>query len=240
MNELMRRYMNKYICILLTLLAGTLCLSSCSDDDTYADQKKRERKVIESFLKRDMAILDEEGDTICHVGKINPITEAQFYAQDSTTNLEKNEYVLFSGTGLYMQIVREGVGEKLKSGDRKRILCRFIEYNILGDSLQLRDDVPFWHTNPEILDVSNNAGSFNASFNTPINGGGAMYLTYKDVNVPTGWVKPLSFIRLGRQVNYDEGIAKVRLIVPHSEGTSNATSNVYPCFYEITYQEMRD
>ena len=134
----------------------------------------------------------------------------------------------------------EGVGEKRKSGDRKRILCRFIEYNILGDSLQLRDDVPYWHTNPEILDVSNNAGSFNASFNTTINGGGAMYLTYKDVNVPTGWVKPLSFIRLGRQVNYDEGIAKVRLIVPHSEGTSNATSNVYPCFYEITYQEMRD
>ena len=84
------------------MLAGTLCLSSCSDDDTYADQKKRERKVIESFLKRDMAILDEEGDTICYVGKINPITEAQFYAQDSTTNLEKNEYVLFSGTGLYM------------------------------------------------------------------------------------------------------------------------------------------
>ena len=83
--------MNKYICIVLTLLAGTLCLSSCSDDDTYADQKKRERKVIESFLKRDMAILDEEGDTICYVGNINPITEAQFSAQDSTTKLEKNE-----------------------------------------------------------------------------------------------------------------------------------------------------
>ena len=231
--------MRKYIGALLALLACASCLCSCNNDDTYADQKKRERKVINAFLNRDVAIIDEEGDTICRVGKINPITEAQFYAQDSTTNVEKNEYVLFSGSGIYMQIVREGVGEKLKSGDNKRILCRFIEYNIMGDSLQLRDDVPYWHTNPEIMDVSNTSGSLNASFNTSINGGGAMYLTYKEVSVPTGWVKPLSFIRLGRQTNEEEGIAKVRIIVPHSEGTKNATNNVYPCFYEILYQEMR-
>ena len=38
----------------------------------------------------------------------------------------------------------------------------------------------------------------------------------------------------------DEGIAKVRLIVPHSEGHTSATTNVYPCFYEILYQEMRE
>lgn len=232
--------MRKYICGVLVLLACAFCLFSCSDDDTYADQKKRERRVINSFLNRDVTIYDEEGEAICHVGKIHPISEAQFYTQDSTTNLEKNEYVLFSGSGIYMQIVREGVGEKLKSGDNKRILCRFIEYNILGDSLQLRDDVPFWHTNPEIMDVSNTDGSINASFNTSINGGGAMFMTYKSVNVPAGWVKPLSYIRLGRQVTADEGIAKVRLIVPHSEGTQTATSNVYPCFYEILYQEMRD
>lgn len=232
--------MRKCIYMALALVACVCCLSSCSDDDTYADQKKRERRVINSFLSRDVAIMDEEGDTMCHVGKINPITEAKFYAQDSTTNLEKNEYVLFSGSGIYMQIVREGVGEKLKNGDNKRILCRFIEYNILGDSLQLRDDVPYWHTNPEILDVSDSYGTINASFNTSINGGGAMYLTYKDVSVPTGWVKPLSFIKLGRQTTSEGGIAKVRLIVPHSEGTKSAANNVYPCFYEITYQEMRD
>ena len=136
--------MRKYIGALLALLACASCLCSCNNDDTYADQKKRERKVINAFLNRDVAIIDEEGDTICRVGKINPITEAQFYAQDSTTNVEKNEYVLFSGSGIYMQIVREGVGEKLKSGDNKRILCRFIEYNIMGDSLQLLD----WNGTP--------------------------------------------------------------------------------------------
>lgn len=232
--------MRRYICGALAVLACAIGLCSCNNDDTYADQKKRERRVINAFINRDVTIWDEEGDTLCHVGKIHPISEAQFYAQDSTTNVEKNEYVLFTGTGIYMQIVREGVGEKLKSGDKKRILCRFIEYNIMGDSLQLRDDVPYWHTNPEILDVSNTDGSINASFNTAINGGGAMYMTYKKVDVPTGWVKPLSFIRLGRQVSSDEGIAKVRLIVPHSEGTQTATTNVTPCFYEILYQEMRD
>ena len=141
--------MRKYIRVTLALLACVSCLCSCSDDDTYADQKKRERRVINSFLSRDVAILDEEGDTICHVGRITPISEAQFYAQDSTTSLERNEYVLFSGSGIYMQIVREGVGERLRSGDNKRILCRFIEYNIMGDSLQLRDDVPYWQVQAE-------------------------------------------------------------------------------------------
>ncbi len=135
--------MRKYIGALLALLACASCLCSCNNDDTYADQKKRERKVINAFLNRDVAIIDEEGDTICRVGKINPITEAQFYAQDSTTNVEKNEYVLFSGSGIYMQIVREGVGEKLKSGDNKRILCRFIEYNIMGQ--QPRDNACVEH-----------------------------------------------------------------------------------------------
>ena len=34
----------------------------------------------------------------------------------------------------------------------------------------------------------------------------------------------------------DGEIAKVRLIVPHGEGQSSASSNVYPCFYTITYE----
>ena len=47
--------------------------------------------------------------------------------------------------------------------------------------------------------------------------------------LPVGWCRSAK----------DE-IAKVRLIVPHSQGHSDALSNVYPCFYEITYQEMRN
>lgn len=232
--------MNKYFCYFLFSFGIFLSFVSCSDEETYAEQKEKESKAIRSFLKRDICIMGEEGDTVCNVGKINVIDEKQFYAQDSTTNLEKNEYVLFKGTGVYMQIIRKGPGQKLAKGETKRVICRFIEYNILGDSLQLRNDVLYWHTNPDILDVENKSGTITASFNTTINGGGAMYLVYQNTSVPSAWITPLSYVNIGRQKTPDEGIAKVRLIVPHAQGTTNATTAVYPCFYEITYQEMRD
>ena len=223
------------------LLACTFLLAACSDDETYAEQKEKERKAINSFIRRNVILLSEEGDTICDVGRINPISEATFEAQDSTTDLANNEYVLFKSSGISMQIVRKGAGEKLRSGESKRIICRFVEYNILGDSIQLRSDVPFWGTNPDILDVTNISGSISGTFNTLINNGGALFQTYHPQGgVPRGWLVPLSYINIGRQVNPNEGIAKVRLIVPHSEGHSAATTAVYPCFYEITYQEMRD
>ncbi len=232
--------MKKTLFILLAfpILAGFF--ASCSNGETYAEQKEKEYKAIQSFLKRDIVVRDEDGNVVCNVGKIEPISEEQFLAQDSTTNLEKNEYVLFSNSGVYMQIVRKGTGEKLEKGKTARIICRFLEFNILGDSIQLRNDVNFWHPSPDIMKVSNNYGSFTANFDTEINGGGAMYNIYGSTSVPSGWLIPFSYIRIGRQNSEDEGIAKVRLIVPHSEGQTSATSNVYPCFYEITFQKMRD
>ena len=232
--------MKKTLFILLAfpILAGLF--ASCSNGETYAEQKEKEYKAIQSFLKRDIVVRDEDGNVVCNVGKIEPISEEQFLAQDSTTNLEKNEYVLFSNSGVYMQIVRKGTGEKLEKGKTARIICRFLEFNILGDSIQLRNDVNFWHPSPDIMKVSNNYGSFTANFDTEINGGGAMYNIYGSTSVPSGWLIPFSYIRIGRQNSEDEGIAKVRLIVPHSEGQTSATSNVYPCFYEITFQKMRD
>lgn len=226
--------------ILYGILALVLCgiaFSACNDDETYAEKKEKERKAINSFLQRDVAIVSPEGDTMCYVGRIHPISEKQFRAQDSTTNLENNEYVLFRNTGIYMQIVRKGAGEKMKSGDSKQIICQFLEYNILGDSLQLTSEVNLWAPYPDILDVTNTSGTFTATFNTTISRGGAMSQTYGTTSVPSGWLTPLRYINLGRQVTSEEGIAKVRLIVPHSEGHSNATTAVYPCFYEITYQE---
>lgn len=233
----------------LYALSGiVLCvwLTACHDDETYADQKEKERKAIKSFLTRDVAIMDVDGDTVCYVGVIKVISEDQFCAQDSITNIDENEYVLFDGSGIYMQIVRKGVGEKLKRGESKRLICRFMEYNILGDSLQLRSDVNYWHTNPDILDVTNNSGTISGTFNTTVNEGGAMYMTYigngtgNANTVPNGLMVPLSYVNIARQVARDEGIAKVRLIVPHSEGHPNSMAGVYPCFYEVLYQEMRD
>ena len=226
------------MCLAFCAVAAALC--SCDDDETYADQKEKERKAIAAFLNRNLILLDAQGDTLLNMGKIKVISEQQFINQDSTTNLDENEYVLFTNNGVYMQIVRKGPGEPIRSGETKRVICRYFEYNILGDSLQTSNQTPYWATNPEVLDVSNNSGTINASFNTTLNGGGAMYMIYKNVSVPNGWLVPLNYINLGRQKSEDEGIAKVRIIVPHSEGQTDATNNVYPCFYEISYQEMRE
>lgn len=225
---------------LLLLAPDLLLLTSCSSGETYAEQKEKESKAISSFLDRDIVVRDAQGNVVCEVGKIETITEEQFIAQDSTTDLSRNQYVLFGNSGVYMQIRRKGTGEKLEIGKTARVICRFIEFNIMGDSIQLRSDVNYWHTNPDIMKISNNYGSFTANFDTEINGGGAMYLQYGSTSVPSGWLIPFTYIRIGRQDSPDEGIAQVRLIVPHSEGHANATSNVYPCFYEITFQKMRD
>lgn len=217
-----------------------MVLSSCSDAETYAEQKEKEHNAISSFLSRNIVVRDANGETVCNVGKITEISEEQFNAQDCTTDLDRNEYVLFGNSGVYMQIVRKGTGEKLEEGKTARIICRFIEFNILGDSIQLRNDVNFWHTSPDIMKISNNYGSFTANFDTELNGGGAMFSAYGSASVPSGWLIPFSYIHIGRQDSEEEGIAKVRLIVPHSEGHVSATSNVYPCFYELTFQKMRD
>ncbi len=233
--------MNKVLYVVCAWMAVGLMLTSCKDDETYAEQKEKERKAVANFLARNPLVLqNSQGDELLRTKKIKVISEQAFYAQDSTTNVEENEYVLFGGTGVYMQIVREGNGQRILEGETKRLICRYFEYNILGDSLQTASNVVYWATTPDIMDVSNNSGSIVASFNTSVNGGGAMYSTYRSTVVPNGWIIPLQYVKVGRQTSADSGIAKVRLIVPHSQGQSDATSNVYPCFYELTYQEMRD
>ena len=58
-------------------------------------------------------------------------------------------------------------------------------------------------------------------------------------SVPSGWILPLQFIKLGRQSDPNAEVAKVRLIVPSTEGQKDAMNGVYPCFYEITYTKGR-
>ena len=230
--------MRKTHSILLALLLLMTFFASCKNEETYAEQKEKEYNAIQSFLKRDIVVRDADGNVVCNVGQIETITEEQFENQGYTTDLERNQYVLFNNSGVYMQIRRKGAGEKLESGKTARVICRFIEFNILGDSIQLRNDVPYWHSKPDIIKISNNYGSFTASFDTETYGTGAMYNMYGSTSVPSGWLIPFSYINIGRQDSYEEGIAKVRLIVPHTEGQTNATSSVYPCFYEILFQKM--
>ena len=211
--------MKKLIFMALAVM-GLAMMVSCDDDETYADQKERERDAINAYIVK-------EG--------INVISEAQFANQGNTTDLEKNEYVLFETTGVYMQIVREGCGKKLESGKTEKILCRFNEYNILeSDSTLQCSNIYSYLWEVEKMTVKNTSGTFSGTFDKESS---LMYSTYSSTAVPSGWLVPLTYIKLGRPASETDEIAKVKLIVPHSMGQSNASQNVYPCMYEITYQQ---
>lgn len=225
--------MKKYIVLCLALVVTAIALVSCGQSDTsYAEQKKRESKAIESFVKREVVIV-HDGDTLLYIGKINPITEEEFVNQDSTTNLERNEYVRFSRTGIYMQIVRKGTGTYIGRNETRQVSARFWEYNILGDSLQLSNVNGAYIGNPEVMNISNNYGTFSGSYDTTSPTGSLIYNMYGSSSVIAGWLAAMPYLRLGRQSG-EEGVAKVRLIVPHGQGQIHATTNVYPCFYELT------
>ncbi|MBQ6965121.1 MAG: DUF4827 domain-containing protein [Bacteroidaceae bacterium] len=198
--------------------------TSCNDGETYAEQKNKEKKAIRKFI--------EDND---FVGPINVIDEAQFYAQDSLTDTTKNQFVLFNDDGIYMQIVRKGGGKTMRemamempdSTVSKVLLCRFLEYDIeSADTTNTNIDTPSI-VDKMLCKYSQYSRSYTGSFTE-----GLMLTAYK-ATVPQGWLKPLDFIRLTRDAG---DIAKVRLIVPHSSGTTNASGYVLPFYYEITYQ----
>ena len=121
---------------MLGIMVIATSIIGCKEEESYAEQKEKERKVIKAFLNRDpLVVVGAEGDTLLNTAKINPISVEQFEAQDSMTDVLKNEYVLFKNSGIYMQIVRKGAGEKMKSGETKRILTRYWEYNIRNHPL---------------------------------------------------------------------------------------------------------
>lgn len=232
-----KKLMMKRIYWFLTLGIVAFALFSCgSENKSYSEQKKQEREVVSSFIKRNV-VMKIESDTLLNLGVIKVISQEEFVNNDSTTNVAENEFVLFAQSGVYMQIVRKGTGKRIESGENKRLICRFWEYNIMGDSLQLTNRVPVYAQQPEYLNVSNNSGRISGSFDTSVPTGSLINRRYGDVSIPSGWLVPLSYIRVGPQTD-ETPIAKVRLIVPHSAGHSHSMASVYPCFYELTFQEL--
>lgn len=225
-----------FACASGLLLCSTMAVfCSCEDEATYAEQKRAERRAISAFIRDGATVLDDElGDTIFHVDPINVISEQTFIDQDSTTNVSRNEYVLFSASGVYMQIVRKGPGEPLKEGETTNILNRYIEFNIAGDSIQSRNNNAYYIGMLDQMTVALTSGTLTGTFVQ-----GMMKSFYRTSSVPEGWLLPLHYINIGRQQDTEGEIAKVRLIVPHSSGQTNAVTHVYPCFYEITYQRSR-
>lgn len=188
-------------------------IAACDDYETYGDKKKKERDAIATFL-RDSAF--------------QVITEDQFNQQGQTTDVEKKEFVYLNKSGVYMQIVRKGCGTILEENRQVNLLCRFYEYSLL-DKVYSASNI----TNPRNYDkmtITRTGSSYTASFIS-----GVMYSTY-GASVPSGWMVPLQYLLLGRQDSEEGEIARVRLIVPHSQGHSTASSYVYPFFYDITYQ----
>lgn len=227
--------MNKtLLSFIIVIVAAFVGFSACNDDATYAEMRKSENKAIASFLKHGCVVYAEDSTTeVLRVNPIKEISEEEFYANDSTTDVSKNEYVLFAGSGVYMQIVRKGTGEKMKDGESSQVICRFQEFNISTDSIQLSNRVVAYEQMPDVMTVRNTSGAFTGSFIS-----GLMFQQY-GAAVPGGWMMPLPFINLGRQKSADDEIAKIRLIVPSSEGQAHAQQGIYACFYEITMQRGR-
>ncbi|MBQ9176056.1 MAG: DUF4827 domain-containing protein [Bacteroidaceae bacterium] len=210
------------IIALLCIMAAT----ACHDEETYAEMKKKERQAIDRFLK--------DNDV---VGPIEVISEEQFAAQDSLTDTVRNQFVLFDDDGIYMQIVNRGTGKtmaemaKEQSTDStisKTILCRFMEYDIKDGEITNTNLYSSSTVDKMLCKYSHRSRSYTASFTY-----GYMLSHYNKSYVPKGWLKPLEYVRLTRNSGR---IAKVKLIVPHTSGTENASNYVLPMYYEISYQ----
>lgn len=220
------------------LLFISCVLQGCNKGITYADQKENEKDDIQSWIvKHDYKIISEE----------------QFYKQDSLTN--ENEFVLLKESGVYMNIIQRGKGKRILDDGRYTIISRYLEialsdienFFVTGDTLsgnmKLRNypvfgpenwGLPQYMAQPDNYILTIDKNNYKASFKE----NSMMAYVYKTASVPSGWLIPLRFLKPASSIPTlpSEDIARVKLIVPHSQGSAQAMKYVYPCLYEITYQ----
>lgn len=209
----------KKLGILLWVVFGLgIILQACNDQKTYAELKEEEREAIKRFIE---------------VRDIKVISEDQFEEQDSTTNVDLNEYVLFKESGVYLQIIDRGNGELIEDG-RHELLARYEEEEITDDGTTDTLSLNTWtnyYPHPDDLVVTKSGKNYSGTFNS-----GAMYSTHGSTSVPSAWMLVLNYVKPGRALS---GRSWVRMIVPHSEGTMTASQQVFPTYYEIKYQLAR-
>ena len=205
--------------IVFILFAAIMVLASCNDYETYGDMKEKERNAINKFIAD---------------SSITVISEDVFVQQGYKTDVTRNEFVKLDKSGVYMQIVRQGCGTKLQDGETVNIVCRCSEFDIMNDTLRVLTNASYTAGCPDIMRVTCTSGTFTASFTKAI--AYNMYYSYSSAAVPAGWLVPLSYINVGYPEKEEDEIAKVRLIVPHSQGHTLAMQDVTPFFYEITFQ----
>lgn len=201
---------NNWVFVLL-LSIMVLPFVSCDDEVTYSDMKERERDAVNKFIK------DKN---------IKIITYKEFVAKGYVTDVMSNEFVEIDE--VYMQIVNNPKNaddaRRIEPGDERNILVRYFEYNIQdGDTISSNK----FMSEPDEMRVENNNGTYTATFTS-----GVMPGIYGNT-VPTGWLVPMNYMYFTRKQG---NLAEVNLIVPHSKGTMNAATYVFPCLYNMTLQ----
>lgn len=199
----------------MTVLVMFSTLWSCDDYETYGERKERERDAINAYIKSN---------------NIKEISEDEFVLKGCTTDTTAHEYVYLTKSGIWMQIIRKGEGTMLENKKQVNVLVRYIEYNIQTESVLSTN-----YNSVNLYDkmtVYREGSSYTASFVQ-----GVMNSVY-GASVPAAWLVPLDYVTLSRPTS-DQALAEVRLIVPHSQGTSSAMSSVYACYYQLSYEREK-
>ena len=220
--------------------AAVFSFAACNDSETYKDMRDRELDSISSFLRKENIKVISEDEFTRRWNDNQRLTD---------TAKNNNEWVLFNSNGIYMQVIDQGCGDYIKKGETADVLVRFDEYNLSyaaemsNKCLTLSNNVPAYSYYVDKMSVTNTSGTFTGSFVNPK--ASLMAITYNSSysglssTVPSGWLIPFSWVKIGRPKTDDDRIAHVRLLVPHSYGTTSASGSVQACVYDMTLQKGR-
>ncbi len=227
--------MKKFLFSIMAL-AAILSFGACSDTETYADMRDKELDSISAFLRNEnIKVISEE-------------TFQQRWKSGVTltdTSKNNNEYVLFNSNGIYMQVIDQGCGDYIAQGETAEVLIRFDEHNISAlarlsnSNLTLSNRDYTYSYLVDKMTVTNTSGTFTGVFDTSSS---LMVQKYNvsssgySSTVPSGWLIPFTWIKVGRPKTEQERMAHIRLLVPHSYGTTTASGNVNAYLYEMYIQ----
>jgi len=235
----------KKILYIVIAFAALFSIAACSDTETYADQRNRELDSISAFLRNEniKVITEKQFQERWEAKKTNPDI---VLTDTSATN---NEYVLFESNGIYMQVLEQGCGDYIEIGESAEVLVRFDEYNIntrakiCDDALTCSNNYTGTSYMVDKIKVTNNSGTFSGMFVEPAKSMFCITYNYSSYTgsysgtVPSGWFTPFSWVKIGRGNGEGEKIAHVRLLVPHTYGSTTASGNVNACLYDMTFRK---
>ena len=231
--------MKKFLFAMIAF-AAVFSFAACNDSETYKDMRDRELDSISSFLRKENIKVISEDEFTRRWNNNQRLTD---------TAKNNNEWVLFNSNGIYMQVIDQGCGDYIKKGETVDVLVRFDEYNLsyaaeMSDKCRtLSNKFPINSFYIDKMSVTNTSGTFTGSFVDPK--ASLMAITYNSSytglssTVPSGWLIPFSWVKIGRPKTDDDRIAHVRLLVPHSYGTTSASGSVQACVYDMTLQRGR-